>query len=58
MLRDIPLYARFIMYHPKLGAGILYTIPNFELGYCVSSQGMYWYILEEGISGLKLGSVA
>jgi hypothetical protein len=28
------------------GAGILLcTIPNFELGYYVPSQGMHWYIL-------------
>jgi len=28
---------------------MLYTIPNPELGYCVPSQGMYWYILGQNL---------
>ena len=32
--------------HP-ISAGISYTIPKFELGLCVPSQGMYWYILAQ-----------
>ena len=47
----------YIVYHPKfrarvpctipIGAGILCTIPNLELGYYKLSQGMYWYILSQ-----------
>ena len=45
---------RYILSHPiiywrtmghPIGAGISCTILNFELGYYVPSQGMYYYIL-------------
>jgi hypothetical protein len=39
----------------KFRAGILCTIPNFELGYCVLSQDMYWYILRLGANGSGFG---
>jgi len=45
----------YVQYYPKFWAGILYTIPNSELGYPVPSQGLYWYILEGVISGLAMG---
>ena len=40
------------MYYP-IDAGILCTIPNSELGYCVPSQGMYWYILGQNLGPLS-----
>lgn len=40
-----PYRCWYIIYHPKLQAGVLCTIPNSELGYFVPSQGMYWDIL-------------
>jgi len=31
----------------QIRAGIPCIIPEFELEYCVLSQGMYWYILAQ-----------